>query len=240
MPSYLDKEVFGHKFKVVDPASIGLPQFNTGTFDEYEPPMLTHWSTLQPGELVVDAGACFGAYTMAALVLGASVIAYEPSADACRILQGNVDVNGWTERCTIRRSALWNVGDEPYPPELFADVFTNHYPAKDFPVVSLDDDLKKLGVSGVSWLKSDVEGAELGLLRSGVKMLERDHPRLIVEDHEDAAPNRNCIVSDYPASIHSSRKIGELLRSIGYDVEFWRPQDRKYIMASRSIVLPPL
>lgn len=250
---FVEKEAFGKRFGVVDPESMGLVRGQTTsapvhealkTFDDHEPPWHEHWSQIQPGDLVVDAGACFGSYTLPALALGAFVVAYEPMADACRMLQASVDVNGWTSRCMIRRAALWDLKREPYPKVLYDSVFTEHYPAEGFEIVSLDEDLNMRHgfhqLRPLRWLKSDVEGAELGLLWSAERTLERDHPRLIIEDHENALPGVGCAVSDYPASIQSRKQIVALLELLSYEVEVVNfERNRHYIIGTKTQALAP-
>lgn len=214
----VEKVVLGHRFFVVDPSSMGYSEHSTAEFDDFEPPFLAHWPEIRPGDVVVDAGAQFGVYSMTALAMGARVVAYEPTEYGARLLAATADANGWSPCFTIRRAALWN--GTPYPSALLGQVFGKHYPTTlDFPTVRLDDDLRALGVERVDWLKSDVEGAELGLLEGARGTLERDRPTLIVEDHESVSSDPNDQVSRYPETVQSRQRIHAMLRELGYRLD---------------------
>jgi hypothetical protein len=86
-------------------------------------------------------------------------------------------------------------------------------------VVVLDDDLAALDIARVDWLKSDVEGAELGLLLGAQKTLQRHRPRLIIEDHESVSSDQDDAVSRYPESVQSRARITAMLEGLGYRIE---------------------
>jgi FkbM family methyltransferase len=212
----IEKTVFGTKFIVVEPASIGFPKHTTGEFDDHEP-VLERWiSGIRSGDVVVDAGAQFGSYTMPALARGATVIAFEPMDDAQKILQANVDANGWSSSFCLKTTCLWD-GSE-YPEELSRQVFGHHYPASKLETSRLDD----LGIGtmpGKLHIKLDIEGAEFGALNGARNILETYHPRLIIEDHEGVSPDPNDEISRYPERIHSRAKMRALLEPLGYKIE---------------------
>lgn len=234
MTQTVRKEVFGLSFEVVEPASIGFPQHTTQTFDDHEP-VIERWCRgIKPGQLVVDAGACFGSYTLTALAAGAFVVAYEPFDDGFAILTANVWANGWQDRCLIRKEGLWKHG-EPYPLELARQVFGHHYPAKDLAMVALDDEVTSLGLRSVDWIKIDTEGTELGILEGAAGCLKTFRPTLIIEDHESVSTDANDEVSRYPERIQSGRRMRELLESLDYaiDVVPWDVSRHYWVCAPR-------
>jgi FkbM family methyltransferase len=222
------RSFFGHDFNVVEPASIGLSNYNLWTFDDHEPCFLKNWPLVKPGEYVVDVGPCFGSYALTALAMGASVLAYEPFDDGCTILNANIEANpGFAERFTLVKKALFDGG--PYPAALGFEVWTTHYPARSrIETTTLDEDLAAREPRVVDWLKIDVEGAELGVLVGAEKTLLRDRPTLIIEDHDNISNN---MVSKYPETIQSSIRIQKMLKTMGYDLEI-QPHafGRRYIV----------
>lgn len=225
-PIYRDVETFGARFRVVDPASIGLERHTTATFDDHEPVFEPFVRAIRAGEVFVDVGACFGSYTMPALAKGATAIAYEPFDDGFAILTANVESNGWQSRCRVHKVALFD--GTPYPAELASDIFGAHYPAEELRTTTLDEDLDE-GVC-VDWMKLDVEGAELGVLVGAKRTIARCLPNFVIEDHDGIDPGKP--VSDYPASVRSSERIHEMLRGLGYEIAIHRwDVSRKFIWA---------
>jgi FkbM family methyltransferase len=231
-PEYVSKHVIGHTFRVVEPASIGLPKHTTGEFDDLEPPMLRYWGGIRPGDGVIDIGAQFGVYTLTALAAGAHVIAVEPSDDGERILRENVKANHWQHACDIEKVMLFD--GSPYPEELQRQVFGQHYPlaTPDKPK-RLDDLLASIDPNRpIDWIKMDPEGAELGIIMGGMETIKRWRPFLIIEDHDSVSHDPNDAVSAYPKSIDSSRRIHELLAGLDYVVDVMRwDVSRKFICA---------
>jgi FkbM family methyltransferase len=208
------------KYLVVDPTTYPYGQ---GTFDDPEP-IMPIWAEIKPGQTVVDVGAAFGCYTLAALAAEAVVYAFEPSTDGFRILTENLDLNGWEDRCIVDKTALYN-GLE-YPSALRKEVMGFHYVAKDhYRISTLDDEI---GVE-VHFMKIDVEGAELGVLQGAFRTLLRWRPTLLIEDHDSESTTWE--VCRYPHSIQSSDRIQRLLRSLDYDVSILpSAHDRRYIV----------
>jgi FkbM family methyltransferase len=231
---------FGRTFKAVDPTSIGF-RHTIAEFEDHEPVLQRWCDGIQPGDVVIDAGAQFGSYTLPALAAGALVIAYEPSDDGFEILSLNLQENvhnaiAWeppsgadtrrfwrgtsieTPCAILRKACLWD--DTPYPAELGRQVFGQHYPSVGEPkTVRLDDDLRQLGVKRVDHIKLDVEGVELGVLYGAERTLYDHRPRLIVEDHEGVSQDPNDEVSRYPERIESGKRMRELLQGLGYQIE---------------------
>lgn len=233
MGDLVDIETFGFRFKVVEPASIGYPQHSIGEFTDHEP-VLERWCRgIKPGDVVVDAGAQFGSYTMPALAAGASVVAYEPYPDGQAILCANVEANGWTERFSLRPQCLWD-GTE-YPEKLARQVFGQHYPTNiegGVLTCRLDDNL----AGKVDHIKLDIEGAELGALKGAQRILREYHPRLVVELHEGVSPDPEDEVSRYPETVNANAEIARMLEGLGYALEYVKwDVSRLYLVAEFKV-----
>ena len=124
------------------------------------------------GKVVVDLGACFGAFTMAALRMGARrVLAVEPEpANYARLLD-TLDRNGVRGDAVVRtsqgavgyrglryRTVGTGVCAHTAPPE------GTVYPGEAPVLVGLADVVAAAGGSQVDFLKCDVEGGEYGLV----------------------------------------------------------------------------
>jgi len=227
-----ERSAFGYTFKIIEPHELDprCEFYSPAEYVEHEPPFEIWCRGIKKGDVVVDAGACFGAYAFPALCAGAKVVVYEPWSEGRRVLDLNARLNRFSG-LTVRPFAIWD--KTPLSKELYDRVWGYHYPhAGEIVTVNLDDDLASIGVTRVDWMKFDIEGAELPALLGARKMLKRDLPSLVIEDHDDINPDPACVVSRYAASIDSSRRIHKMLADLGYVVEVlpWNC-GRRYIVA---------
>lgn len=195
----------------------------TAYVDE-RPVRCAHWRP-QPGDVVLDIGAAVGSYTVPALMAGARVIAVDPDAEAIAKLKRVIVLNRLTG-CTVVNAAVF---DTPgYPEDVLSALEVSGYghliPPPDATWVMLDTLAD--GLPRLDWIKIDVEGAELGVLRSGKTTLARFHPRLLIEDHAEVYP--------FVAAMDSRRQCRELLSDLGYSVAEirWGPPPRTYLVCN--------
>ncbi|MCA9682302.1 MAG: FkbM family methyltransferase [Myxococcales bacterium] len=146
------------------------------------------FSELKPGEVVVDAGANIGYYTLlAARLVGPTghVYAFEPEPEAVALLRRNVALNGYDNVTVVPKAlgreagtlqlflAKKNRGDHRiYDP-------SGKREAIDVEVVALDDYLETQGVTHVDLMKIDTQGAECTIL-AGAQRLIANHPELAI------------------------------------------------------------
>lgn len=141
---------------------------------------------LQPGDVVVDAGAFPGDYALyAADKVGplGRVIAFEPTASNRRILERNIRKSG-VQNITVIPKGLWN--------EATSLTLDAHGPASTVQagegaetvvVTTLDAALETLGVDHIDVLKMDIEGAELQALEGAKTTLETSRPHTCVASY---------------------------------------------------------
>ncbi len=158
------------------------------------------FSRLKTGDVVVDAGANVGRYTLlAAATIGerGRVLAFEPNAEIAAKLLGNVELNGF-RNVDIHQFALGAASGETLlftgsdhgwssTSAAWIQVRGNERPAsqKKAALRTLDSVLEDAGITCVKLCKIDVEGAELEVLRGARNSLARQTIRLIVcEVHE--------------------------------------------------------
>ncbi len=158
----------------------------TGAYDdEY---VLLGADTLTDGAIAVDVGANVGLFTiplaLAARRSGARVIAFEPLQVNVERLRRSLAANGLQDVVTILPFAL---GAAPGTLRLAPEAGTLGGNAGraaegiDVEVRTLDqlDELDELG--HCTFVKIDVEGGELDVLRGGEQFLRRTRPRIVLE-----------------------------------------------------------
>jgi FkbM family methyltransferase len=141
---------------------------------------------VKPGDLVFDAGACFGSYTLCSLAAGASyVYAWSPLEFERNIFHKSLRINGWGDRCTICPFGL----HEKYG--FFKEKglnFSTETGPDHFEVRSIDSHMSDFGTPKSSWFKIDVEGAEIPLLNGAIKFIAKFQPHILIECHNFLIP----------------------------------------------------
>ena len=167
----------GHEFKTV-PGTVH-PQYSHDTFTIEEHDFRERYWNPQPGDVVVDAGASYGSYTLTALACGADVWAFEPEPTVMVDLERNVRENGWQNRCDLHTCGLWDkdavVDMRSYAQHWPEDTITDPFDMKRLDDVFTGDRL--------DWLKIDTEGAEERVVRGALDTIRKHKPKMIVECH---------------------------------------------------------
>lgn len=161
-----------------------------------------HWQP-KAGDRVIDVGARYGSYTLPALAAGAHVTAVDYNAEMLAILRGAASLNGFDRLETM---CLMLFDGTEYPAGLSGQI-AEDCPPHGAQWASLDDVAE---ASKVDWIKIDVEGAELGVLRGGLRTLKAHHPRLLIEDHTR--------VYEWAATNRIAQRMHEFLRGLGYEI----------------------
>lgn len=157
----------------------------------YEQNMIAHFrKMLTPGMVVVDIGANLGLYTLIASETVQTVIAYEPEPVNAMLCEQTMRINnrrnvkvicsGLSDRCETRILFLHPVNKGKHsliPPE----THTQQKNSVRVPLTTLDESLRKEGISRVDLIKLDVEGWEACVIRGMRETLLRDHPILFFE-----------------------------------------------------------
>jgi FkbM family methyltransferase len=178
---------------------------------------------LQPGDVFVDIGACFGYHTVSsALRVGSTgrVYALEPQPDMFARLQDNLLGNNLST-VTADQLALSDRA-EILRLHRFADLGIGHTSISSqgqevsqviaTAAITLDAYAEQRGIKSVALIKLDVEGAELKVLRGATALLGGGSPPMwIVEINEETAG----------ACGYHPRDLLTLLAHYGYS--FYRP-----------------
>jgi FkbM family methyltransferase len=145
-------------------------------------------AALAPGELVVDVGANYGVYALAAAqVVGAAgrVVAFEPGAAPARHLGRSVKANRfpWLDVVTAglsdRSGRGWLAGADAALAEVVEDAGGSG--GEEISLLTLDEADARWGLGAASFLKMDAEGHEPRILEGGHRYFAGASPLVMVE-----------------------------------------------------------
>ncbi|MEX2586901.1 MAG: FkbM family methyltransferase [Actinomycetota bacterium] len=208
----------GHRMRVPVSSRQTWRALASGRYDDHEIELLA--PLVKPGCMVLDIGASLGFYTIPLGVMardaGAQVVAIEPLADNCSILQANVDLNGLAEHVQIMCYALGESSDREAVFHVEAGGFGNAWAEPTSPAADLQvhdragrthdrvvSQVHRLDELTVRWtrpctaIKLDVEGLELDVLR-GAERLVGDHRPAILGEFSPAWLSSRGIAPDAP------------------------------------------
>ncbi|MCL4365000.1 MAG: FkbM family methyltransferase [Candidatus Marsarchaeota archaeon] len=177
---------------------------------------LRHYD-LKQGDVVIDAGGYKGTFAVyAAKAVGESgrVIVFEPDSENYKMLQKNIELNGLIN-VTLIHKALWGETDRL----LFNDkhtagssFFGGSFNTREIDAVSLDEELKKLAVTRVDFIKMDIEGSEIQALNGAKRTLTENDANMAIASYHIIDGKR------------TSTKVEEILRDLGYIASTEVPQ----------------
>lgn len=195
--------------------------FSIFLFGAFEPDAVRCYETRVPaGGVAIDIGANVGAHTLPlARAVGPSgrVFAFEPTVFAFEKLKANLALNPELQGRVQARQML--LGDTPggavpeaicsgWPLEAGENLHPEHLgePHSTAGATSATLDEALAGVDRVDFIKLDVDGHELSVLRGARGILERFHPPILIE----LCPHV-CVEHGYPFS-----DLVEVLTNAGY------------------------
>ncbi len=166
---------------------------------------------IQPGQVVFDVGAHVGYYTVLSSVLAGpsgQVIAFEPLPANLKYLRRHLKLNACDNvriltNCVGEGSSIARFDDS-------RGTGVGHLANEgsfEVQVRSLDEMVESGELPIPQFLKIDVEGAELLVLKGAERLLRRHHPTLVLSTHSDDL-DRACL---------------QRLSEFGYDVEHLEP-----------------
>ncbi|MBX4196783.1 FkbM family methyltransferase [Candidatus Pacearchaeota archaeon] len=166
---------------------------------------------IKPGDIVVDAGAFTGDYTVFAAKRAGphgKVLAFEPDAKNRKILAHNLNHEGLRNVIIIPKG-LWNKntklqfsGSDGLHSTLLAGSKETS-----IDVVKLDDELKKRGIRKVDVIKMDIEGAEIEAIQGSLETLKKNKVHVIIASYHIVDGKR------------TSYYIEDFLRKHGYQAK---------------------
>ena len=160
-----------------------------GTYDEIITLKL-YQDIIIPDSIIVDVGANIGIHSLALADIVSSwprsrVIAYEPKRELVKRLHSNLKLNNLSKVVKVSQIGLWSEPGKIYFNEdvlNFNQGVGRYDPTSNnfIEVTSLDKDLDNLSTP-ITLIKIDVEGAELEVIRGGIRLLEKHRPSIVIE-----------------------------------------------------------
>lgn len=141
------------------------------------------------GDVVVDGGAYQGVFALvASKMVGdeGKVIAFEPDSENYKKLIENIKLNDVKNIIPLNKG-LWNEdsilkfnnANNEASSFIFDDVDT----PMDVPVVSLDNELERLNIDNLDFLKLDVEGVELEVVEGSNSLLNENNVKIAIASY---------------------------------------------------------
>jgi len=217
----------GHSFKINSQGSrIENDLYWRGYGQGWEGMSLQLWRDLVPHSTVIcDVGASDGVYALAAKALNPSAVvaAFEPQDPAFKLLEENVELNGFKIIADPRAvsdatgtATMYDVVSQHGMSSLETrtDMETVEVPVR---TVRLDDFANENALTTIDLIKLDIEGHEPAAIRGLGKHLAMSRPPILVE-----------ILSD-----SSGSEIWKLLQPLGY--EAYRIADRTGVQWTEAV-----
>lgn len=174
--------------------------------------------------ICIDVGANQGEYTLWMAKLAGKngkIIAFEPLTKMFNQLNENIQLNQdlRNQIITLKKGLSDVVGEIPIyavnPDDKFSDnegmptIFptnTKNTFIENIPLSTLDIECENLQINKLNFIKIDVEGAELNVIKGGINTIKKFKPVLLIEFNE----------ATFNAAGYTSKHIIDLLSKLGY------------------------
>ena len=174
---------------------------------------------LKRGDTVVDCGAYIGEFTLyASKAVGpeGKVIAFEPEPALYKKLEANIALND-AKNVILVNKGVWSgegalkfIGnDKDGYSFMVADKADG---TVSLPVTTLDAALRHIGVTKVDFIKIDVEGAEMEVIKGAAKTLAGSHAHLAIASYHLVDGKKTFLA------------LEKMLPAIGYRAETSHPR----------------
>jgi FkbM family methyltransferase len=181
------------------------------------------------GDIVVDIGAAFGFYTILSskrIGLNGKVVAIEAQPDSFEMLNQNIKLNGLANVITLNSAVYsknsrlklydnYSIMQERAGKDLQQYIEVNAY-TLDYLLLEL------VKITKVNWIKIDVEGAELEVLKGARSILSNSNDiRILIEVHGQ----------------ENYRQVTEFLVPYGFEINFekaYKSGDNHMILRKRT------
>ena len=143
---------------------------------------------VQDGDVVVDAGGCWGDTALYFAQRASKVFCFECVPSNLKILDENLTMNEqFSRRIKVIQRALWNRSQEKL---VFQDTgpgssATGGTNGVQVITETLDDFIHANSIERVNFIKMDIEGAELNALTGAERTIRRDRPQLAISLYHD-------------------------------------------------------
>jgi FkbM family methyltransferase len=159
---------------------------NTFVLGQYSYRSTTATVRAEPGDIVIDGGACWGDTALAfADLVGPTghVHCFEFVPDNLAVLHENLRLNpGLADRISVHTCALWRLSGDAlsFDARGPGSFLLDEVGGTTVETVTIDDFVERAKLERVDFLKLDVEGAEAAALTGAVHTIETCTPKLAV------------------------------------------------------------
>jgi len=155
----------------------------------------------------IDVGSHIGKFTIPVAKMGANVISIEPHPDNFEVLVKNIRLNKVENKVIPMNIAL---SDENTKGKLYIGInslrhsIVENYGKGSIRVTfnTLDNIVENTGINRIDFIKIDVEGSELNVIKGGLKSIGKFKPNMVIEVRK-----------------YNLEKLESILSSVGYSVE---------------------
>jgi FkbM family methyltransferase len=171
----------------------------------------------EPGDIVIDAGACWGETSLYfAFEVGETgrVISYEFIPSNIAVLEKNISTNPLlAERITVVPNPIWSTSGQilyyvDWGPgsRVSFEKLRADFDDTQCETITIDDTVTRLSLPRVDFIKMDIEGAELHALKGAENTLRQFHPKVAISLYH---------------SLEDFKTIPRYLDSLGLSYEFY-------------------
>ncbi|MFH1367048.1 MAG: FkbM family methyltransferase [Patescibacteria group bacterium] len=174
---------------------------------------------IKEGDIIIDAGAYLGGFTlMAAKKVGkkGKVIAFEPDPQNFNILQKNVQNSNFSNIILINKAILNKIGQTNFFPNNSKSIVNNQSAGIKIQTTTLDNEITKIGLITIDFVKMDIEGSELEAFEGMRKMLEITKNFAIACYHERMGQKTGEILKPMLCQIGFLTEIGYIMHPTLY------------------------
>lgn len=179
--------------------------------------------SFKEGDIVVDAGAYYGYFTIfAAKKVGrkGKVIAFEPDPENCEILRNNVALAGLNNVVVIKRALFNKNGEVDLSGDFSRSSIVENKKTRNSGVkiqcVLFDDEIKRLELGKIDFLKMDIEGAEIEAFEGAREALKNISQLAIACYHKRGGKTTGQILRPLLTRYGFDTKIGFCLHQTLY------------------------
>lgn len=171
---------------------------------------------IKEGDYVLDLGAYHGAFSIYAdkkVGKFGKVFAFEPEENNIKILKENLKLNKCKHVIPIQKG-IWSRNAKLHFSGTGPGACINKTGEKIVKVTSIDSELKKRKIpfEKISFIKIDVEGAEIEALKGMKELLKKGKPFLAIASYHIVDGKK------------SYKKVEKILKDLGYNVKTCYPK----------------
>ncbi len=150
------------------------------------------WLDVGEGDVFFDIGSALGSWSLPAAACGAKVYAFDPGTDA-QMLSRHRDMNGFGDRIGICTCLVGDTNGVPVPrTEIPWSSVPQEKEQGPSETISIDQFVFSDGPIGkVSFIKIDVDGNEMAVLRGAEQTIRTYKPKVVVEIHDFLGVDQN-------------------------------------------------